>query len=136
MSSGSPSQTVHEVGGPARRRPSSRCTGSAGELPLQVVERRVERRARSVLAGRQPRCDLVERPRVVAELDRLEPGERRGGRLVVALDRRRLAEAGDVAVADLDLDDLGLVLRLARDDEGLGEPQRHGAGAQAPPGLH
>ena len=41
----------------------------------------------------------------------VEPGERGGGGLVVALDRRRLAEARDAVVAHLDLDHLGLVLR-------------------------
>ena len=33
MSSRSPSQIVHEVGGPARRRPSSLCTGRPRSLP-------------------------------------------------------------------------------------------------------
>ena len=53
MSSGSPSQTVHDVGGPSRRKPEEPVDGHAGELPLQVVERRVERGARRVLARRQ-----------------------------------------------------------------------------------
>src|SRR5581483_10707911 len=47
--------------------------------------------------------------------------ERGPGRLPVALDRSRLAVAGDPTVADLDLDDLRDVLRSARDRERLGE---------------
>src|SRR5436305_1995354 len=51
---------------PARRRPEARQTQQAvhrlaDELALQVVQRRVERRARGELALRQPRHDLLER---------------------------------------------------------------------------
>ena len=54
---------------PGAPQPEQLVHGDAGELPLQVVQRRVERGARRVLAGRQRGLDLVERPRVVAELD-------------------------------------------------------------------
>src|SRR5207249_5331915 len=70
------------------------------------------------------------------------------GRLVVALDRRRLPVAARPFVSDLDEDDLGLVGRPAGDDEGLGHPQRRDPGlelhadtlepqraALAPPGV-
>ncbi len=76
--------------------------------------------------------DVVERPRIVSELDSLEPRERRVRRLVVPLDRRRLAEAGHTAVADLDLHHLRDVVRLARDHERLREPEPHEVGAQPP----
>ena len=42
---------------------------------------------------------------------------------LVAVDRRRLAVPGDAVVRDRDLDDVGVVGRLARDDERLGELQ-------------
>ena len=114
------------------RQPEQLPDRDAEQLPLQVVERAVERRACGVLAGRQPSLDLLERERVVAEQRRLllDVGERGGGRLVVTLDRRRLAEAGDAVVAQLDLDDVGLVARLARDHERLGEAQSDDAGGQ------
>ena len=73
MSSGSPSQTVHEVGGPVAAQAEQPVDRQAGELSLQVVERRVDRGARGLLARRQRCLDLVERPGIVAELDRLEP---------------------------------------------------------------
>ena len=111
MSSGSPSQTVHEVGGPARGRPSSRHTGRPSELPAEVVQRRVERRLRRPLAGLllQPRADLLERERVVAEQSSAcssTNASADSARLVVAVDRRRLAVADDAVVAQLDLDDV------------------------------
>ena len=102
MSSGSPSQIVHEVGGPVRGRPEQAPDGLAGELPAEVVERAVDRRLRRLLAGAlgEARADLLERERVVAEqrLDLVEERQRRGRRLAVALDRRRLAVARHVAV--------------------------------------
>ena len=84
----------------------------AEQLPLQVVQRRIDRGARGELLARQPVEDLVERERIVAERVRvrLEVRERGLGGLVVVVDRRRLAEAARVAVPDLDLDDFGLVL--------------------------
>src|SRR5579872_2581600 len=104
----------------------------AGELPLQVVQRAVDRGARGELLAREPVEDVVERERVVAERVgvRLEVRVRRLRRLVVALDRRRLAVSGDPVVRDVDLHDLRLVRRLARDRERLREAQRHDPGAQ------
>ena len=67
-------------------------------------------------------------PSVVRVL--LEVRERRLGGLLVALDRRRLAEAGHAVVLDLDEDDLGGVLRAAGDDERLGELERRDPGGQ------
>jgi hypothetical protein len=55
---------------------------------------------------------------------------RRLGRLVVPGDRRRLAEAADPVLPDLDLAELDLVLRVARDHEGLGERDRDDARGQ------
>jgi hypothetical protein len=96
------------------------------------VERSVEGRPRRVLARGQARLDLLERERVVAERARglLEPGEPGSPGLLVALDRRRLAAAGAALVRELDLDDLGLVARLARDHERLGEPESDRARVQ------
>ena len=94
MSSGSPSQIVHDVGGPAAAQAEQLVDRLPDELALQVVERMVECRARRVLARRQAVEDLVERERVVARVDLLEPRDRRVRRLVVVPDRRRLAEAG------------------------------------------
>ena len=80
------------------------------------MQRGVDRRLRRLLAGSlaQPRLDRLERERVVAEelSDAVEERERRRRRLVVALDRRRLAEAADALVAELDVHHLGLVRRL------------------------
>ncbi len=107
------------AGGRARRRACPADRGARRRAPRARPARRRERRR-----------DLVERPGVVAELDLLEPGERRLGRLLVARDRRRLAEPRDAVVAELDLDDLRLPLRVAGDHEPLRERQRHDAGAQ------
>ena len=62
MSSGSPSQIVHDVGGPIRGSPSSRQTGTPEQLSLKIVERRIERSLRGLLAGdlREPLTDLLE----------------------------------------------------------------------------
>ena len=83
MSSGSPSQIVHDVGGPPRRRPSSLWHGQTEQLSLEVVQRSVDRVARGELLARQPVEDLVERERVVAErvAVRLDVRERRLCRL-------------------------------------------------------
>ena len=88
------------------------------------MERAVDRGPRRELARGKAAENLVEGERVVAELGRLDVGERGGRRLVVPLDRGRLAAAGRVAVADLDLDDVRLVLGPAGDRERLGKPQR------------
>ena len=70
--------------------------------------------------------DLVERPGIVADACGrfLEPRETRVDRLLVAIDRSRLAVARQPSLPDLDLDDVGRVLRLARDPERLGEHER------------
>ena len=94
--------------------------GLPGQLPLQVVQRGVNGGAGGELPRRQPLPDLVERERVVAELDLFEPRLRGRCGLLVARDRRGLAVADDAAVPHLDLDDLRLVFRAARDRERLG----------------
>ena len=111
MSSGSPSQIVHDVGGPARAQPEQPPDRLADELPAEVVQRRVDRRARG---------ELARVSAAAASSPRARTGRRRGrplrtrrsasadaARLVVTVDRRRLAEAGHPVVADLDLDDVG-----------------------------
>src|SRR5581483_8237399 len=100
-----------------------------GQLALEVVERGVERGARGLLAGRP--LDLVRRPGVVARVDGAEPPERRLRRLAVPGDRGRLAEAGELAVPQLDLDELDRLLRGARDHERLRERQSHDPSRQA-----
>src|SRR6185312_8448867 len=94
-----------------------------GELALQVVERRVDRGARGELTAVEPRLDVVHGERVVAEDAGvlLDIGQGRVRGLAVALDRVRLTVTGDAVVRDLDLDDVGRVLRLPRDHERLGE---------------
>ena len=57
------------------------------------MQRRIDRRASRVLARRKRGELLVEGEGVVAEVGALDPPERGVGRLAVALDRRRLAEA-------------------------------------------
>src|SRR5439155_8471500 len=100
----------------------------ADELAAEIVQRRIDPRLRGQLSGLspQPRLDRLERKWIVAEqLPRLlREGQRGGGRLLVAVDRRRLAVAADAVVANLDEDHLGLVLGPAGDDEGLRHPQR------------
>ena len=68
------------------------------------MKRGVDRGPRGELALRQPRHDLLDRERVVAdELGvLLDVGERGLGGLVVALDRLRLAVADLVAVPELE----------------------------------
>ena len=103
MSSGSPSQTVHDVGGPPRGQAEEAVHGNAEELPLEVVQRRVERALRRLLAveRREPVADLLERERVVADevAVALDERERRRRGLAVALDRRRLSPPLDALVA-------------------------------------
>jgi hypothetical protein len=86
--------------------------GDVEQLSAQVVERPVERRLRGELAPRQPREDLLEREGVVAERvgDVLQVRERGRGSLLVTVDGRRLAVAGDAVVLELDPDDVGGVL--------------------------
>ena len=59
----------------------------------------------------------------------LDECQRRVGCLPVALDRRRLAPSLDPVVRDGDVDDVRPVLRLAADDERLGEVQADDLGA-------
>ena len=91
------------------------------------MQRPVERRLGGVLARDlgEPLADLLQRERIVAEQRAvlLDERERRLGRLVVALDRGGLAPADVAAVAQLDLDDVLPVARLARDHERLGQVQ-------------
>ena len=98
MSSGSPSQIVQEVGGPVLGSPRSRNVGIAQELSLEVVQRGVERRLRRLLAwsSGEALADVLERERVVADERAVIVDEAHGRlrRLVVALDRRRLAVPG------------------------------------------
>ena len=74
---------------------------------------------------RQPLADVLERERVVADDLAVVVHEplRRLGRLVVAVDRRRLAVARDAVVRQRDVDDVRVVRRLARDDERLRQLQ-------------
>ena len=134
MSSGSPSQIVHEVGGPVRGSPSRRQTGCPASLPQRSCSARVDRRLRRLLARArgEPGADLLERERVVAEqrLDLVEERRCRGRRLAVALDRRGLAEPGHAAVRELDVDDVRRVRRLARDHEGLAQLERRDPGRE------
>ena len=137
-----PSRAAARRAGPCRRdRRARSSTTSAGpprqaeqppgrdaeQLPLQVVQRCIERRLRSLLAGdlAQPSTDVLEREWVVAQqrgvlADKCERGLRR---FAVALDRRCLASSDPAIVGELDLDDVGNVLRLARDHERFGELQ-------------
>jgi hypothetical protein len=96
------------------------------------VQRRVDRRPRRELLSRQALHHLLERERVVPEpvADRLDICERRLSRLVVGVDRRRLAEAGHAFVLKLDLDHVRGVLRPACDRERLGQLQGDDPGAQ------
>src|SRR5207248_4685258 len=107
------------------------------QLPAEVVERSVERRPGRELLERKACHDLVESEGIVAQRRGvlLEVLERGGRGLVVAVDRSRLAESALAAVAELDLDDLGLVLSAARDHERLGEPQGHDPGGDVHAGT-
>ncbi len=89
------------------------------------MQRGVDRRLRGLLARGlgEPTTDLLEREGVVAQkvAVRFDERERRLGRLVVALDRRGLAMAGDPVMRDRDVDDVRNIGGLARDDERLGK---------------
>ena len=89
MSSGSPSQTVHDVGGPPCFRPSSRQTGTPASLPQRSCSAAsIAARAANSRRGK-PLEDLVEREGIVPELARvlLDVRERGLRRLAVAVDR-------------------------------------------------
>ena len=81
------------------------------------MERGVDPGLRGHLAGKlgQPRADLLERERVVAEhvARVLEERDRGGDALAVVILRRRLADAGLPACRDLEPDDLDLDVRGA-----------------------
>jgi hypothetical protein len=96
------------------------------------VERRVDRSPRGVLPLRQPLHDLLECERVVTEVagNLLDVVQRRPGRLVVAVVRRRLTEASLSVVLELDPDDLGNLGRVACDDERLRELELHDPGRE------
>src|SRR5439155_5938178 len=106
----------------------------AGELPAEIVQCGVDGRLSRLLSGplAEPRVDRLERERVVSEQRGrlLDERERRFGRLLVALDRGRLAVTGDALVRELDEHDLRLVRGAARDDERLRHPQRHDPGVE------
>ena len=120
---------VAEPNRPRRRRPGPTQSeqlvdGLSRELALEVVQRVIDGCAGCLLARRQTFRELVERERIVAQLDAPQPCEGARSRLGVALDRRRLAEARETLVLHFDLNDVGCVLRPARDGEGLREPNR------------
>ena len=122
---------IAEPDRPGRRRPRAAQAeelphGDAEQLALEVVQRRVERCSCRELARGQPLHDLLERERIVAERAGVlgQVAESRLRRFLVARDRRRLAEARDAVVTDLDPDDILGVAGAARDDERLRELER------------
>ncbi len=90
------------------------------------------RPGRSASGRRSPRARTGRR-RAAARPPRGTPSAD-AARLVVALDRRRLAEPGRRRRADLDLDDVGDVLRLARDHERSRRAPGSRSGRSAPRG--
>ena len=110
------------------------------ELSLEVVQRRVERRLGRLLArGRgEALADVLECERVGADERPVVVDETHGRfrRLVVALDRRSLAVTRHALVRQGDLDDVGVVRSLARDDERLGELQADDPGGDLHPGTY
>ena len=58
----------------------------------------------------------------------LDEGDRRLDGFVVALHRRRLSVPGHTVVRDRHMNDVGVVGRIARDHERLGEMETHDAG--------
>ena len=117
----------------APREPQEPVDGNTEELPLEVVERCVERALRRLLAlDRRKSCsDLLERERIVADEVTVPLDERKRGlrRLAVALDGRRLSAAHLPVVTDRHVDDVGPVLGLTADDERLGELEADDLGA-------
>ncbi len=131
---GSPCHVVRvaEPDGPRCRRPRARepeqtCGRQPEQLPLEVVQRRVECRFRGLLAGYGGKAlaEVLEGERIVAEELGVLEHECLGGRrrLVVAVDRRSLPVAGGAVVRNGDVEHVSVIGRLARDDEGLGELQ-------------
>ena len=88
MSSGSPSQIVHEVGGPARSAEED-IDRLTEDLALQIVQGGIDRGSRRVFswALRQPPFDRFEGERIIAEeIGRLiEEGGGRGDALAVVI---------------------------------------------------
>ena len=132
MSSGSPSQIVHDVGGPTRGSPSSRQTGTPSSLPW----RSWSAASSAAFAACSPgisasrRADLLERERVVAEqrpvlLDERErrlAASRRSGRSAPPRRGRRRPPC-----RDLDLDDV----RRSRAPRGRSRTSRRAAGGRS-----
>ena len=130
---------VAEPHGPGGRRARPREAeqapdGNPEQLPAEVVQGTVDRGLRRVLPGplREPGVDLLQRKGIVAEqlACAFEEGECGLRALLVALDRCGLAVADVTVVLELDVDDVGLVFRVARDRERLGEPEGHDASAE------
>ena len=105
----------------------------AEQLALEVVERRVERRLRRLLAldGSEPGADLLEREGIVTDEVAVLGDEREGGLrgLGVALDRSCLAAPDLTVVIDRHMDDVRPVRRLATDDERLRQLETDDLGA-------
>ena len=114
-------------GRPGGPEPEQTVERHAGLLRAQVVQRGIDGPACSLLALGQARVDLVEGPGIVAQQSAglFQPGGRRGGGLPVAVDRRRLPVADEAVVPDLHLHEIDRVRRLAGNDEGLRELERH-----------
>jgi len=119
MSSGSPSQIVHEVGGPPRSRPSSRQTGWFASLPGEMAAKAA--------------IDCFEAERIVAEelLGDVQERSRRLDTLAVDLLGGGLAVPHDPVELDLHEDLLDLFVGRAGDGERLLEPQCDRAMAQS-----
>ena len=90
------------------------------------MQRGVDGRAGGELARGQPLHHLLERERVVSQqlCVFLDVRPRRLGRLLVAVDGLRLAEARDTGVPELDDDHVLAVARAAGDDERLRQLER------------
>src|SRR5262249_491465 len=107
----------------AARQPEQAMSRKPQQLALQVVQRRIESRLRRLLAGNRAEAltDVLERERIVADESGvlLHELECRLHRLLVALDRRSLAVAGDAFVGDRDMHDIREVGGLPGDGERL-----------------
>ena len=119
MSSGSPSQTVHEVGGPPRSRPSSCQTG----WPTSFPQRSWSAASTAAFAAWLPGAPRAGVP-IASSANGSSPSsarrlvqERLGAldALAVVVLRLRLAEARDAVVLELDPEDVLLDAGLAGD---------------------
>jgi hypothetical protein len=113
-----------------RKEPQEAPHRDAEPLADPVVQRRVDGRLGRGLTVHvlEPRANLLERERVVADQGRRRLREergRRGDRLPAVVDGRRLAAADDALVLELDLHHGLGGARAARDTEGLGEGEVH-----------